>query len=64
MADPTSRMRTFTPRFASSGTAMPANFPAAFMANIKGSFSDIINLSGLPVIGPNSLKTSLSLGNE
>jgi hypothetical protein len=43
---------------------MPANFPAAPMANIKGSFSDIINLSGPPVTGPNSLKTSLSFGNE
>jgi hypothetical protein len=48
--------RTFAPRFASSGTTMPANLPAAPMANIKGGFSDIINLSGLPVTGPSVSK--------
>jgi len=49
---------------------MPANFPATPMANIKASFSDIINLSGLPVTGPDSPKRSefgqrimLHLGN-
>jgi hypothetical protein len=45
-------MRTFTPRFAGSGTTMPANFPAAPLANIKGSFSDIINLQGSLLPGP------------
>ena len=43
---------------------MPTNFPAAPTANIKGSLPDIINLSGLPVTGPTSLKTGLSSGNE
>jgi hypothetical protein len=40
------------------------NVPMAPMANIKGSLSDIVNLSELPITRPNSRKISLSLEIE